>query len=282
MTSIQLLHDANDKLYPLIIQSLSDQKSTRYNGKSEWSLKQLDDWRNVELPGIVTDRWKRGAETWITKDELVLLMDWKLAKGKFRPTLPKLIRQNEAEVVEQVTKSAFNTILQFVKGKAHLTKGDDLKYISTVKEATKKVSELRGVGPATGSLILSLLVGILKLAPPFLSDESFIYFVVEPSRSGTKIKYNLKEYTDEFLPVFLELVAENDESFVSLEKGAWAIKFYDLGKIDITADIDVPFKVDHDVFFKYIKAEVKQEEEREGKVEEDKKKEKKGEQFKRN
>ena len=257
MTTVSILKKSARELYPLIIHSLSDQKTTRYSDNS-WTFAQLDEWRNTDLPSIVKARYDEDGETWLTKDELILLMDWKLAKGKFRPTLPKLIRQNEADQVELITKSAFKTLLSHVKSKSlPFTDSDKKSYISTVKDATKKASELRGVGPATASLILSLAEPILDLAPPFLSDESFIYFVLEPTRPDTKIKYNLKEYTDEYLPIVLDLLDDKTDSetqsLLELEKGAWSLKFYDMGMIDITADIELPFIVEKEVLFKYIK-----------------------------
>ncbi|CAH2353927.1 hypothetical protein CLIB1423_13S02058 [[Candida] railenensis] len=261
MTTVPILKRSAKELYPSIIQSLSDQKTTRYFDNS-WTFAQLDEWRNADLPGILKARYDEEGETWLTKDELILLMDWKLAKGKFRPTLPKLIRQNEAAQVESITRSAFKTLLNYLQNKSFpFTDSDKKLYISTVKDATKKASELRGVGPATASLILSLAEPISSLAPPFLSDESFIYFVLEPTRPDTKIKYNLKEYTDEYLPAIFDILDGNnnnkEQSLVELEKGAWSLKFYDMGKIDITADIELPFKVEKDVLFKYIKVEPK-------------------------
>lgn len=47
----------------------------------------------------------------LSKDELVLLMQRKLAVGKFLPTLPKLIASNASEDVETNSAAVFNAFL---------------------------------------------------------------------------------------------------------------------------------------------------------------------------
>lgn len=231
---------ASTELYPLIVQSLLDQSSRRY-GAEEWSFARLDAWRG-DLAATVAARWADAGATWITRDELILLMDWKLARGKFRPTLPKLVRQNGAADVESVTKRAFATLLKDVDAPRP-------RYLAAVKAATKQASELRGIGPATASLVLSLAADILPRAPPFFSDEAFLYFVVEPTRPGSAIKYSLKEYTDEFVPAVL--AAAHNLPYVTVEQGAWSLKYYELGKIDIMADVKVPAALATAAFAKY-------------------------------
>lgn len=230
---------ASTELYPLIVQSL-DLSSRRY-GAEEWSFARLDAWRG-ELNATVAARWAHDAATWITRDELILLMDWKLARGKFRPTLPKLVRQNNAADVEAVTKRAFAMLLKDIDAPRP-------QYLAGVKAATKQASELRGIGPATASLILSLAANILPRAPPFFSDEAFLYFVVEPTRPGSAIKYSLKEYTDEYVPAVL--AAAHSLPYVTVEQGAWSLKYYDLGKIDTMADVKVPAALATAAFAKY-------------------------------
>ncbi|KAG7194756.1 uncharacterized protein KQ657_004436 [Scheffersomyces spartinae] len=218
---------AATELYPLIVVQLSS-SSKKYGSRT---LEQLDEWRCSELPSLVKQRHNDHDTTWLTKDELVLLMDWKLAKGKFRPTLPKLIRSNDPDTVESVTKSG---LLQMV---SYLLESDTLnqkEYLQQVKKSIKIISQLKGVGPATASLILSLLVQIHPKSPPFFSDESFLYFV-EPN---DKIKYNIKEYTDMLLPLYFGLIDDDKTPFDTLEKGAWAIKTYDLKRDFELADIN--------------------------------------------
>ncbi|KAK6462512.1 hypothetical protein DFJ63DRAFT_161078 [Scheffersomyces coipomensis] len=230
---------AGTDLYKLIIEEISNQSVKKYGG-DKYTFEQLTNWRQVELPSILEERFKSKKHTWLTKDELVLLMDWKLAAGKFRPMLPKLIKSNEADVVKETTTAGFDILLQFKD------RFGTKQYQDTVKSSLKKLSELRGVGPATASLMLSLLHKINeKLAPPFFSDESFIYYVVEPTRPGTPIKYNVKEYIEELLPVYFKLVSNRkDISIQVFERGAWSLEQIYLNRLHKLSDVKIPFTVD--------------------------------------
>lgn len=56
-------------------------------------------------------------------------------RGKFRPRLMNLIKSNTAETVTEVTTLGF-------------------EYLPDIEKAIKKLSELKGVGPATASGLL--------------------------------------------------------------------------------------------------------------------------------
>lgn len=60
---------------------------------------------------------------------------------------------------------------------------------STVTASLDLVCKLTGIGPATGTLILSLFDPIHV---PFFQDEMFAWFF--PELKGDKLKYNQKEY----------------------------------------------------------------------------------------
>jgi hypothetical protein len=181
-------------------------------------------------------------------------MDWKLAKGKFRPMLPKLIRSNAPDLVKSATTDGFNIWLKFFKSN-NTSSWADIKtsdYIDAVKSSFKLVCVLKGVGPATASLILSLLVDInAVLTPPFFSDESFLYYVVEPTRPDSKIKYNVKEYTEELLPVYFEILSKVDLNMTTLERGGWALKMYEMYRITKLVNVKPKFDVGDDVLLKY-------------------------------
>jgi hypothetical protein len=119
-----------------------------------------------------------GSSPYLTKPEVATLMDWKLTHGTFRPALRGLIAQNDALTVETVTR-------------------DGLALWPDTKASVKKLSELRGVGPATASLLLS--VAFPKEAP-FFSDELFCWAVADPEKGevdwGRKIKYSVAEYLE--------------------------------------------------------------------------------------
>ncbi|KAK6456964.1 uncharacterized protein RJT20DRAFT_36120 [Scheffersomyces xylosifermentans] len=258
--SLDTIVSAANELYSIINDEVSNQSTKKYKqNDKELTFAELTEWRNSGLPKELSSRYKENKETWLIKDELVLLMDWKLANGKFRPTLPKLIKSNEEKDVESVTKEAFSIFLKgitFKSGKFNWSKAseEDIKqFKDTVKSALKKVCELRGVGPATGSLILSLLTDIEpSFAPPFMSDESFLYYVVEAKRPGTPIKYNVKEYLEELLPVYLDILSKkSDLTFDLLEKGGWSLKSYELQRLFKLANVKIPFEVDEEQLKKY-------------------------------
>jgi hypothetical protein len=96
--------------------------------KKKTELIDHDDWLWKTFPECVKNR----SPELITKDELTRIMTWKLLRGKNRPTLLSLIRQNEESTVRTVTT---NAIQQLRSGNWH--------------EALKILTELRGVGPGT-------------------------------------------------------------------------------------------------------------------------------------
>lgn len=248
---LDVIDKAAEEIYAVITAELSEQVTKKYN-EGQWTLLELDEWRNGELPELIQKRGKE-KDYHITKDELVLIMDWKLAKGKFRPTLPKLIKSNLQEDVVSVTKAGFTMFMDF----AQLTKGkwNDIAlrdYQVAVKASLKKLCELKGVGPATGSLLLSLLSKSTHFAAPFFSDEAFIYYIQQPLRPGSPIKYNVKEYVDEFVGVLFNIVSDRPStSMDKLEKGAWALKMYDTYRITKLASCKLPFDVEDSLLEKF-------------------------------
>jgi hypothetical protein len=98
----------------------------------------------------------------LSLDDLKLVMDWKLQRGKFRPQLKSLIESNSDDNVQSITKEAFSK-----------------KWPENLNILTK----LRGVGPATATAILSLV----DPSVPFFSDE------VAGMILKQKLKYTVKE-----------------------------------------------------------------------------------------
>lgn len=238
------------ELYDKITRDLSLQQLKKY-GKEEWSLETLDNWRSTNFPNELKKRHANG-ELHITKDELALLMDWKLAKGKFRPALPKLIQDNQEEKVKTTTESGLTIFTDYASKFANWLDVDMANYEAALRLALKKLSELRGVGPATASLLLSLLKEITPLAPPFFSDEAFLYFVQDPLRPGLPIKYNVKEYVNDYVPIAIGIARKYSiASLDLLERGAWALKMYDMYRSNKLADIELPKDIDADALAKF-------------------------------
>ncbi|RDW76276.1 uncharacterized protein DSM5745_06268 [Aspergillus mulundensis] len=159
---------------------------------------ELDEWRYKALPDVVEKR--RGGkdegegEGYLSKDELIRLTEWKLKHGVYRPTLLGMVRQNQDKTVSRATASAFSSLSSLAGS------------IETVETALSTLTTpLRGVGPATASLILSTA----SKDVPFYSDDVFLWLCVGVypfHSSSTKTskevkpngelnaKYNVAEY----------------------------------------------------------------------------------------
>lgn len=94
---------------------------------------------------------------YITKDELVNIMKWKLMRGKMRPLLGKIEALAE-EDVQAATYNGINLLRQAV----------DDAHVRAALDAVGK--PLKGVGPATASAVLAKW----NTAIPFMSDAGLI------------------------------------------------------------------------------------------------------------
>lgn len=144
-------------------------------GMSKKDLPALDTFWRKTLPGLLRERQAKDKDKacWLTKDELVQVMQWKLARGKMRP-LMNLVRGNDAATVQRITKA----------GLAAANTGDVSGAITTLSGP-----ELKGIGPATASAVLAAYRPELF---PFMADEPTL--IVLGGGGGGKLKYNLAEY----------------------------------------------------------------------------------------
>lgn len=143
-------------------------------GKKE--LVELDNFWRKTFPATLQRRQSenKGNDCWITKEELVQTMQWKLARGKMRP-LMNLVRGNDSGTVERISRSALIAA----------QKGDISNAVTILSGA-----ELKGVGPATASALLAAYRPDLF---PFMADEPTMLVLDESGQNG-KLKYNLAEY----------------------------------------------------------------------------------------
>ncbi|KAF3039189.1 hypothetical protein E8E12_006806 [Didymella heteroderae] len=157
----------------------------RYSETASSSLSELDTLRYETIPANLA---KSKKDAHLLKADIEKLVEWKLATvdpikrkhGTFRPTLMNLVKSNPADAVKETTQLAF-------------AETDPLR-------ALKTLTSLRGIGPATASLLLSVHQ---PDSVPFFSDELFRWTqwdVVGKTGDGVgwnrKIKYNVGEYKE--------------------------------------------------------------------------------------
>ncbi|KAI5083467.1 hypothetical protein GOP47_0003210 [Adiantum capillus-veneris] len=126
-------------------------------------LQELDDFYTRSLPSLVQERHP---SPFITAQELVKVVQWKLSRGKWRPKLLSFASALTDDDVKAASLGSFSAL-------------PDLKV------AINALTALKGVGPATASAILAAAAPDVA---PFMSDEAMIAVL-----GGVK-DYTLKQY----------------------------------------------------------------------------------------
>ncbi|KAK5632707.1 hypothetical protein RRF57_008421 [Xylaria bambusicola] len=192
--------------YDSLIASMSDEKPPK-PGQS--SLLTLDKYRYGEATDLFrSNKPKRQ----MVLDDVKALVDWKLRHGKFRPTLMKLVSSNEEEVVSNTIQE---TMAQYWL--------DD-----NVTKAMDAITKLKGIGPATASLLLSVHDPERVI---FFSDEAFWWLCCSGQQSP--IKYNAKEYQQLNIAAD-KLVKRLQVGATDIEKVAYVVMKDNAGKVPIS------------------------------------------------
>lgn len=97
----------------------------------------------------------------MSKEDLVKLVDWKLTRGKWRPRLLSYAQDASPDVVLDCSSRAFKVVDSL---------SEDVCSPAIFQDAMKPLLELKGVGPATATAILSAY----HQSIPFLSDEALV------------------------------------------------------------------------------------------------------------
>ena len=117
----------------------------------------------------------------ITRTHRYLKFEMGSKHGTYRPNLIKLVTENSVQDVRETTRKAFAA------------------YAANNNEYAKSItalSKLKGIGPATASLLLSCF-DTVKV--PFFSDELYRYLHWSDAKSkgwDRKISYTMKEYKE--------------------------------------------------------------------------------------
>ncbi|KAK3300233.1 uncharacterized protein B0H64DRAFT_313784 [Chaetomium fimeti] len=155
--------------YPALIAEISDAKGAK---PGQETLAGLDQYRY----GTALDTFGSGNPAMVTDlDHVKRLVEWKLRHGKFRPTLMKLVSSNEPGFVRDTIQKAVG----------HFRDKAD------VSGALNILTQLKGIGPATASLLLAVHDPKRVV---FFADEAFYWLCCNGSKAP--IKYNQKEYTE--------------------------------------------------------------------------------------
>lgn len=109
----------------------------------------------------------------LSSADLGSIMKYKLCRGKWRPSLQTMIESNDDELCKEVTEHL-----------THKPAWYEEPEMDTIEDCMESVTKLKGVGPATASLILSMFFEDL----PFFSDELAAF------HDMGKISYTHKEY----------------------------------------------------------------------------------------
>ncbi|CAD6981955.1 unnamed protein product [Tilletia controversa] len=121
-----------------------------------------DRWYRSKLRDALKTRRAEKNGAYMTKGEMVKLMQWKLARGKWRPSLEAYVAAHEERDIRGATKDLF----------AAIDKESEKSSKEPVsRQILKKITCLKGIGPATASAILAAYE---PTRFPFLSDEAFV------------------------------------------------------------------------------------------------------------
>ncbi|KAG7695107.1 hypothetical protein KL932_001578 [Ogataea haglerorum] len=207
-----------ERLYGTCVKDLS-RNGRKQVYSDNMSFEDLDVWRRESMPEILRARHAEKQTMWLEKAELAKLMEWKLSRGKFRPTLSKLIQSNDPDKVREYSEQAFKVMIDYCDS----SNDDDNEFTTIVRKSIDLVCQLRGVGPATSTLILSLAGPALRNSPdaslrdtPFFSDE--VFDILNPEYG--KIKYSTKEYFELVLP---KLLLFNTRELQKIEEALWCL-----------------------------------------------------------
>jgi len=191
----KLFKETNTELWTTALrhygQAVVAKAETLSDKKKKNNLIENDSWWIGRFPDTIQ---KRG---FVTKEEIVRVMEWKLSVGKWRPLLNRLKQQNTPDSIETMSKEAF----------AHAKKG-------SVKDAVKSLSKLSAVGPATAS---ALLAAYMPERFAFMADETLEAIL-------GKREYTLKAYLH-YNEILQSRASELEICVEDARRAMWACAF---------------------------------------------------------
>jgi len=144
--SIQLLESQEKTVWEGIYSRYNDEIIGQISGLSDLDSK----------AGHLAEELSNGTKTKISKKDLLeIVIPWKFTLGKPRNALLGQLRSNTDQDVEKATQSGISFAKQIPSSSSLSEKQDDDKISEYTQKAIKAITKLRGVGPATASVILS-------------------------------------------------------------------------------------------------------------------------------
>ncbi|KAM0791705.1 hypothetical protein ACM66B_003977 [Microbotryomycetes sp. NB124-2] len=174
--------------------------------KRSQHLNELDQWYNTTLKNTIEGRAELGSH------DLIELMKWKLARGKWRPRLEQLVASNSDSLIRSTTSKAISLVSHSSSSSADKSSQPS---ISNTSEAIKELSKLKGVGPATASAVLAL---VQPTWLPFMSDELMNALFGK----DVKLEYTVKAYEKLVKDVQTKFKSGEGWTANELEKACWA------------------------------------------------------------
>ena len=151
------------------------------------------------------------ANNTFNQHDLVRLMKFKLIIGTFRPTLLPLVKSNSEDSIKAANKKLLD--FYFSNFPKHKVVDPSQKFNDEqIKSLINIFCELKGVGPATSSLICSTLFNNI----PFFCDESFDSIFL-----NEKKLYSMKQYLN-YYSALKEKSLSLDISLVNLQRALWS------------------------------------------------------------
>jgi hypothetical protein len=124
-----------------------------------------------------------------------------------------LVSSNSEDVIRDTTTRAYAVVSKISSSKPETL-------IQAIMEALSILISLRGIGPASASLLLSVR---FPQSVPFFSDEAYRWLTYTSGDAWTSgIKYNVKEYRN-ILEASMELCKRLKVDAVDVERVGWVL-----------------------------------------------------------
>ena len=150
-----------------------------------------------------------GEDPHMSKDQLIRVMRWKLARGKFRPLMGR-VKENSGVSVQASSRKAIAVMQE---------SGE-----SGVKSAAEHLCALRGIGPATASAVLS-----------FLFPDHVAFMADEPLEVCLgKRDYSMRAFL-RFQEAIREMAETVDLSVADVSSALWATGMIGFGAVSEAA-----------------------------------------------